>query len=87
MNVHDHKNRVAALGCMACKLLGYGDSPATLHHVREGQGMAQRSSDWLVIPLCQEHHQGKHGIHGTGFESMTKLTEMDLLAATIERLS
>lgn len=69
---------------MACRLLGYGETPASLHHVREGQGMAQRASDWLVIPLCKEHHQGKHGIHGHGFEAMTKLTEMDLLAATIE---
>jgi len=55
--------------------------------VREGQGMAQRASDWLVIPLCEFHHTGKNGIHGHGFEAMTKLTEMDLLAATIEAIS
>lgn len=86
MSVKNHKSRAAALGCIACRLLGYGETPANLHHVREGQGMSQRSSDWLVVPLCWEHHQGKHGIHGVGFENMTKLDEMDLLAATIEAL-
>jgi hypothetical protein len=49
--------------------------------------MSQRASDWLVIPLCHKHHQGKHGIHGHGFESMTKLTEMDLLAETIKEMT
>lgn len=86
MNVNKYKTAAADLGCMACRLLGYGDTPAQLHHVREGQGMAQRASDWLVIPLCREHHQGKNGIHGHGFEAMNKLTEMDLLAATVERV-
>jgi len=87
MNVKQYKNKVASLGCMACRILGYGETPAQLHHVREGQGMAQRASDWLVIPLCVEHHTGTNGIHGHGFEAMTKLTEMDLLAATIEEMN
>lgn len=84
MNSKSYKSAVASLGCMACRLLGHGETPAMLHHVREGQGMSQRASDFLIIPLCHEHHQGKHGIHGHGFESITKMTEMDLLAATIE---
>jgi len=87
MNVKQYKNKVASLGCMACRILGYGETPAQLHHVREGQGMAQRASDWLVIPLCVEHHTGTNGIHGHGFEAMTKLTEMDLLEATIEEMN
>jgi hypothetical protein len=81
MNITEYKNKVAGLGCMACRLLGYGETPASLHHPREGQGGGQRASDWLVIPLCHEHHQGKNGIHGHGFEA---LNEMDLLAATIK---
>ena len=87
MNIQQYKSHVASLGCMACRLLGYGETPASLHHPRAGQGAAQRASDWLVIPLCHEHHQGKNGIHGHGFESMTGLTEMDLLAATIEAMN
>lgn len=86
MNVHDYKSRVAALGCMACRLQGYDDTPAQLHHVREGQGMSQRASDWLCIPLCERCHLPPHGIHGHGFTARTKLTEMDLLAATIQEM-
>lgn len=86
MNVTQYKSKAAGLGCMACKILGFGETPASLHHVREGQGMAQRASDWLVIPLCYQHHQGDNGIHGHGFESMNKMTEMDLLAATIKMM-
>ena len=37
-----HMGRVASLGCYLCRQLGYGETPAQVHHVREGQGMAQR---------------------------------------------
>lgn len=46
--------------------------------------MSQRASDWLVVPLCQEHHQGKTGIHSGRFYHLFKRDEMDLLALTIE---
>ena len=85
-----HKSRVAELGCILCRHLGYGETPAALHHIREGQGMAQRASDWLVVPLCPEHHQGQSGLHGLGtrgFEARYRLSELDLLAATIEALA
>ena len=51
-----HMGRVAALGCYLCRHLGLGDTPAQVHHVREGQGMAQRASNWLTVPLCEKHH-------------------------------
>jgi len=81
------KNKVAALGCILCRHQGLGETPATLHHVREGQGMSQRASDWLVIPLCKEHHQGKSGIHGGQFYQLYRLDEMDLLAWTLEEVA
>lgn len=81
-----YKSRVASMGCILCRHLDLGETPATLHHVREGQGMSQRASDWLVIPLCKEHHQGKTGIHGGSFYQKWKMDEMDLLAMTIEAL-
>jgi hypothetical protein len=28
------------------------------------RGIAIKNSDWLVIPLCPDHHNGDHGIHG-----------------------
>lgn len=76
-------NRVAELGCIIC------GNPAQIHHIREGQGMAQRASNYLVIPLCPDHHtDGGHGvaIHAgqRTFERMYG-SELDLLAETIKR--
>lgn len=48
-----------------------------------------RASDYLTVPLCPEHHQGATGIHGLGrraFERTYRLTELDLLAMTLEVL-
>lgn len=86
MSVKTYKARVAALGCILCRRLGYGETPAILHHPRMGQGGGERASDWLVIPLCPEHHVGKTGIHGAEFYQRLKLDEMDLLAFTIEAM-
>lgn len=80
-----HMGRVAALGCILCRHLGYGYSPAEVHHVFD----TAARSDWLVIPACPEHHRGATGFHGLGqraFERTYKLTEADLLAMTIEAL-
>lgn len=47
--------------------------------------MAQRQSDWLVIPLCEQHHVGSKGWHGTRDDfKRHSVNEMDLLADTIE---
>ena len=83
MTVKQWKPKVAALGCILCRHADLGETPANLHHIREGQGMGQRASDWLVIPLCKEHHQGNTGIHGGQFYSIWKLDEFDLLAMTL----
>tara|TARA_B100000780_G_scaffold207345_1_gene147687 strand:- start:211 stop:525 length:315 start_codon:yes stop_codon:yes gene_type:complete len=48
---------VASLGCAVCRNLGYGESPAEIHHVRIATGMGKRSSHWDVIPLCPRHHR------------------------------
>ena len=78
---------VASLGCVVCRNLGYGDTPANVHHIRLGQGASQRASDYLVIPLCATHHQ--HGGYGVaihaGQEAWEALygSELELLAQTI----
>jgi len=47
--------------------------------------MAQRQSDWLVIPLCEHHHTGSKGWHGTREDfKRHSVDEMDILAHTIE---
>lgn len=84
-----HLDRVARLGCVLCDHLGLGATPAQVHHIREGQGMSQRASHFLTVPLCPAHHTGQQGLHGLGvraFERTYGLTELDLLAMTINRL-
>jgi len=81
--------RVAEVGCILCRHLGYGQSPAEVHHIRAGQGAAQRADDMLTVPLCPEHHRGGSGLHGLGtkaFERTYRLSELDLLAMTLEAL-
>lgn len=53
-----HLSRVAALGCIACRKMGYIDSPAEIHHIRAGVGKGQRASHHDAVPLCASHHRG-----------------------------
>lgn len=82
-------DKVANLGCYLCRHLGYGATPAQIHHLREGVGMAQRNSNFLVIPLCDRHHSNASpdGIHG-GRKAwkLAQVGEMDALADTLENL-
>lgn len=78
--------RVVELGCIVCRNLGYGISPAQAHHPRRGVGMGQRSSHFDVIPLCPMHHQ--HGGWGValhaGIQEFERRygTEQELLQQT-----
>lgn len=79
MNKKAHYSRVAALGCILCRRLGYEGTPPELHHIRR----AGRRADAPVIPLCPPHHRGNIGIHGMGrkaFERHYEVTEEELLA-------
>lgn len=81
-----HLARVSSFGCALCRRLGYEDTPAAIHHPREGQGAAQRADDWLSFGLCPTHHDSPRGFHGMGkavFESRYQCTELDLLADTL----
>lgn len=83
-----HLSRLADLGCMLCRRLGYPDTPAEIHHLRQGQGMAQRASHFLTVPLCPTHHRDNTlGIHGArGAFKQAKCDEMDLLADTLQAI-
>jgi hypothetical protein len=73
----------ADAGCILCRFLGLGNTPAEIHHLRHGVGAGQRNSNLMTIPLCPEHHQGRTGYHGLGrraFEREYGVTEMDLWA-------
>lgn len=85
MNAKQWMDRVASLGCVVCRNAGFGETPAQVHHIREGQGAAQRAPDFLVIPLCPEHHDGKDSIHKDRRRFQARYgTELDLLAQTIK---
>jgi hypothetical protein len=75
-------SRVAELGCLVCRRMGYPGTPAEIHHKRAGTGAGRRSSHFDAMPLCPEHHRGKTGIHGLGTKGFPKhwgYNEDDLL--------
>jgi hypothetical protein len=80
-----HMSRVAELGCMVCRRMGYEGTPAELHHPRAGTGAGRRASHMDVVPLCPRHHRGSDGLHGLGTKGFPKhwgFTEQDLLDDT-----
>lgn len=80
--------RVAALGCAICRRLGYGETPAQVHHQRTGIGKGQRASNYQAVPLCPEHHTGKTGFHTLGrqFAVVYGVTEVELVEETQQLL-
>jgi hypothetical protein len=80
----DYMGRVAALGCIVCRLMGLGATGAQVHHVRAGQGKAQRAGSFCTVPLCEPHHTGPKGIHGDrACLRQLNMSEMDLLDCVI----
>ena len=80
-----HLASVAQLGCIVCSKLGFGETPAEIHHPRKGVGFALRASHYDAIPLCPEHHRGQSGVHGMGTKGFAKhygFDESDLLETT-----
>jgi len=75
-------SRVAELGCLVCRRMGFPGTPAEIHHKRAGTGAGRRSSHLEAMPLCSEHHRGKTGLHGLGTKGFPKhwgFDEDDLL--------
>ena len=82
----EHLSKVASVGCIVCRMQGKEESPAEIHHIRHGQGMSQRASNYDAIPLCHAHHRtGGYGvaIHA-GRKEFERLygTELKLLELT-----
>lgn len=79
----EHMARVASLPCACC-----GQYGVQVHHIRDGQGMSQRASNFLTVPLCPECHTGQYGVHGDKSRMRArKQSELDWLADTIEKLA
>ena len=79
-----YHDKVAELGCAVCRRLGWGATPAVVHHQRTGQGWG-RADHYDVAPLCPEHHDGKTGVHSMGRDEFTEMygfSEVDLVEET-----
>ena len=53
----EHLSKVAGLGCIICKKMGFPNSPAEIHHIKDRKGMSKKASDFETIPLCPNHHR------------------------------
>ena len=78
----DHKAKLVALGCLACRRLHGAHEPGEveLHHLRTG-GWGKQGY-LTLMGLCVEHHRGNTGIHGLGtkaFDAFYPFTQRDLL--------
>lgn len=83
-----HLGRVAKLPCALGQLLGQDHERAEVHHIRAGQGMSERASHFLTVPLCGACHRGGIGVHGDQtLLRIARVDELDLLAHTIRELS
>ena len=85
----DHMGAVAALGCIVCRNLGFGATPAEVHHIGNG-ALGKKASNFETIPLCDAHH--RNGGHGVAVHAGRKTfearygTERELLEQTRREL-
>ena len=55
------ESSVARVGCIVCRKLGYGYSPAEVHHCRIVGGKRRLA---FLLPLCPAHHRlGPDSLH------------------------
>jgi hypothetical protein len=80
--------RVVRIGCIACRILGHGETPCQFHHIREGR-LAR--NDFMGLGLCDPHHAGQvpgvpsmHKRKDELLRQLGVLSEFDLLAMVIE---
>lgn len=86
----EHLGRVAALGCIACEVIGYEGTLAECHHITSTSGLGGRATHYETIPLCPIHHRlGNTGeaVHA-GVKSWEEKfgTQKELLAIVNQRL-
>lgn len=85
MNKEEWSELIHGLPCVVC-FLQTGDKRYGVHahHI---ESVRDELSDWLVVPLCPEHHQGPNGIHGlsrSAFYTRYNMTELTLMKGTIK---
>jgi hypothetical protein len=87
MNAKEYVAYLHTLPCIATLLIEGKIVPAEeVHHI---ESIRDGLSDFAAIPLCTAYHRGANGVHQLsrrGFERRYKLSEIDLLAATIKEV-
>ena len=93
MSVKDYQARVREIGCVLCRHMNQYPQyhialgAIELHHV---ESVRDGLSEYAVVPLHQQCHQGPNGVHGLGrrgFVARYKLTDVDLLALVAKELA
>ena len=71
--------RLKLLPCSVCDTGGGEHAPSEAHEIRQGQ--------WFTaVALCADCHRGPHNSIGRGIWRVKKMSELDALAVTVERL-
>lgn len=85
MTSREYMAAVKQSHCVLCAALGQRQNgPTYAHHIREGQGISQRASDWLTVAVRRSCHRENLGIHGDRtLLKLAKVSELELLARTI----
>ena len=83
-----HLQRVARLPCVACLVLDglRNFKDLEIHHIESDR---HPFSDFIVLRLCWEHHNGFTGVHGRhrlGFERLHGVTQLQLLGVVTSLL-
>lgn len=47
-------DRICQLGCVACRVSGFNSPLVSPHHI---DGKTKPGAHFLVLPLCEKHHQ------------------------------
>jgi len=84
--------KVAEVPCVLCRHMGLGDSQSEVHHLKYGTGASDRASDFIVAALCVRHHrveypESVHALKEHGLRLRYNLSEVDLLAMTLEAMA
>lgn len=84
MNLQQWKELIHGLPCVVCWIqTGEKRYGVQAHHL---ESVRDEWSEWLEVPLCEEHHVGPNGVHGLHrreFYTRYKLDDLALIGATI----
>ena len=83
----EYLSKLANLGCIICKKMGFPNSPAEIHHINEGR-IGKRANFRMCLPLCPNHHRnGIESYHYSPKRFSAKWgSQKDLLTETLTQV-